>query len=100
MVPPAMRSIPGAYVGCEACGSVCETTLDALVAALPVGRRFRQEHPRMRILPTSEVEHAGVPAFVTRFEAITDSARLEVVSAQDTFEVLAVSESPPTAVRI
>ncbi len=44
----------------------------------------------MRSLPPYEVETDGRPAIVTRFESVTEQARLEVVSARDSYEVLRV----------
>jgi hypothetical protein len=48
----------------------------------------------MRILPPREVEVAGRAALVTHFESVTGSATLDVVSACDTFETLAVDGAP------
>lgn len=99
-VPAPMRSLPGAYITCGHCGAITETTLDALVVALPAGKLFHKEHPRMRILPIREVEMMGLPALVSRFESVTGSASLEVVSARDTLEVLAVDPSPSAPVSV
>jgi len=40
------------------------------------------------------VEVAGRAALVTRFESVTGSATLAVVSARDTFETLSVDGAP------
>jgi hypothetical protein len=49
----------------------------------------------MRELAAYEIETDGRPAIVTRFESVTDPARLEVVSALDTFETLRVYGDHP-----
>jgi hypothetical protein len=60
----------------------------------PAAQRFWRANPRMRILPPREVEVAGRAALVTHFESVTGSATLDVVSACDTFETLAVDGAP------
>jgi hypothetical protein len=40
------------------------------------------------------VEAAGRAALVTSFESVTDGARLDVVSARDTYEILSVHGAP------
>jgi hypothetical protein len=91
--PAAMKMIPGVYVSCAPCGYTPETTLHALVTALPDGRLFQRHHPRMQILPTREIELSGRHALVTRLESVTDSGSLEVVSARDNFEVLVIHQN-------
>jgi hypothetical protein len=51
-------------------------------------------HPRIRTLPEREVEAAGVPALVTAFESMAGRARLEVVSARDSYAVLGIYDTP------
>ena len=80
----------GVYHECECRDSQSWASLDFLTLSLPQGRQFLQEHPRMRSLPPYEVETDGRPAIVTRFESVTEQARLEVVSARDSYEVLRV----------
>ena len=57
---------------------------------LPAGLAFWRAHGRIRTLPDRDVEAAGGPAIVSRFESATGSARLEVVFARDTLEVIGV----------
>ncbi|HEV2459293.1 MAG TPA: hypothetical protein VGS80_13115, partial [Ktedonobacterales bacterium] len=54
--------------------------------------------PRMRALPTREIEFAGRPALVTGFESVAEHAHLALISARDTWEVLRVhgDEQPGT----
>ena len=44
----------------------------------------------MRILPARAVDAAGRSAFLVRVVSATDSAYLEVISARDTFAVIAI----------
>lgn len=47
-------------------------------------------HPRVHQLPYRTIEYAGRLAIVTRFESVTDSASLEVISDYETYEVLRI----------
>ncbi len=69
-------------------------TLAHLMLALPHVRQFWQEHPRIRALPPCEVEVAGQPALVARFESATDPASLAVVIRRDTWEPLGIHGIP------
>jgi RNA polymerase sigma factor (sigma-70 family) len=77
-------------VECAVCGFASIASLAGLVQALPEGRRFWRENPRMRTLPESKVEVEGHPAILTTFESVSDSSRLVVVSRRDNFDVLSV----------
>ena len=96
--PPALKSIPGVFVSCAICGHVPETTLHALIMALPAGRQFQKDHPRTRVLPVRTIELADQSALVIRLESVTDSASLEVVSAQNNFDVLAIHHNPSVTI--
>lgn len=75
-----------------------EVLVHASVACLalwtPEGRRFHRAHPRIRTLPTREVEAGGGPALVTRFESVPDGVRFEAVYARDTFRRLGAHGHP------
>ncbi len=75
---------------CPSCHSMSWGTLDSFVLALPEGRRFWQKHPRIHALPEQYIESNGRAAIVTRFESVTNNARLDVISADDTYEVLGI----------
>src|SRR5262249_54854379 len=80
----------GIYIYCPACedsdsASPWHLTLDTAVA-----QRFWRRHPRMRALPTQELDFAGRPALVTGFESLGESARLQLIQARDTYEILSV----------
>jgi hypothetical protein len=93
-VPPAMRHLRGMYVVCDGCGCANDVSLAGLALWSPAGRRFWRAHPRLRTLPEREVEAAGRAALVTSFESVADAARLDVVSARDTYEILSVHGTP------
>ena len=44
----------------------------------------------LRKLPEREVTAGGHAAIVTSFESVTEQARLDVVSARDTYRVLSI----------
>jgi hypothetical protein len=89
---------PGAWVvgaWCADCDAGCWAYHSELILYLPVGRRFWQRHKRIRALPEREAELDGRPTLVTRFENIAGTARLEVVSARDTLDVVRIHEVIP-----
>lgn len=75
---------------CPSCQCSCLTTLDSMALSLPDGRQFQQVHSRIRTLPTQEIEAEGRLALITRFESVTDSATLTVVSDDATYETLRI----------
>jgi len=85
----------GVYQMCSDCELFNWTSLQSLARALPEGRRFTRDHPRIRILPDVEVEVDGRAAIVTSFESVTDHGRFEVVSTKDTFQVLRINGRRP-----
>lgn len=92
--------VNGVYLACPTCGPMAHVSPWHLTLQAPSALQFWRRHPRMRALPTAEVEHAGRPALVTGFESVQSAARLEIVSARDTYAVLAVSgdlAAPPAA---
>jgi len=85
----------GVYQVCSDCELFNWTSLQGLVRALPEGRHFTREHPRIRMLPDLEVEVDGRAAIVTSFESVTDNGHFEVVSTKDTFKVLRINGRRP-----
>lgn len=61
--------------------------------ALPESRSFWRAHPRMRFLPSRQIEAAGRPAIVAGFEAVAGRSRLEIVYARDTLDVIAIHQN-------
>jgi RNA polymerase sigma factor (sigma-70 family) len=83
------------YVQCAACDEITSSSFGGLMMSLPEVQRFWAEHRRIRtLLPQHEVEIAGHPALVTRFESVTDAARLDVVSRRDTLAEICVHRAP------
>ncbi len=78
---------------CETCRGSFTTTLESLVLELPEGRQFSQAHPRIRTLPSQEVEAEGRRAIVTRHESITSNATLTFVADYETYRVLRIDRS-------
>ncbi|GCE08245.1 RNA polymerase sigma factor [Dictyobacter aurantiacus] len=77
-------------VPCAQCGSASITTLEGLVLQTPQGQKFMRAHPRLRTLPRQEIEVAGRPALLSRFESVTDTAVFTVISDAATYRLLAV----------
>ena len=87
----------GIHVRCERCGETADMHLLGLTLYNQWGRRFWQEHPRLRMLPVRAVEADGRAALVTGFESVTDQACLRVVLACDTYELLSIHSIPSCA---
>jgi len=93
-VPSSQRGRRAIYARCPVCRTACWATLPGLVRRLPEGRRFWRAHPRIRLLPEREVEAAGIAAVVTSFASRTDSARLDVLCADESYAVLSIHTTP------
>lgn len=85
-VPPWGRY--GLHIRCPSCQAMTHATLQGLVLDLPEAQQFWREHPKLRTLPEIEVEIDGRPALVTTRESLGDQARLDVISASNTYQVL------------
>ena len=66
------------------------SSVSGLALAVPGARAFRRDHPRVRALPVQEVDAAGVPGLVIRYENVLGSAGVAVVFDRDTLRVLDV----------
>jgi RNA polymerase sigma factor (sigma-70 family) len=91
-LPGPFRDRYGIFLHCPTCEGLDNTPLSHLTLDLPETRQFWRKHSQMRALPTREIAFAGRPALLTGFESVSDQARLDVISARDTLEVLHVSE--------
>jgi RNA polymerase sigma factor (sigma-70 family) len=91
---PLVRNQPGVHVECVRCREICSSSLAGLVMSLPQVRQFWRENLRMRTLPETEIQIAGRVGLVTSFEAVTTSARLDVISDSDTYEVINIQAVP------
>jgi RNA polymerase sigma factor (sigma-70 family) len=93
--PPGWDDPECIYLLCSRCGYFDGDTWHSLTLSLPQARRFWREHPRMRFLLEREIEVAGSPAVVTGFESLTGSARLEIISLRDTYQVVSINGVAP-----
>lgn len=82
----------GVYTRCSRCDMLSDATSHHLTIDTPQAIAFWRRHPRMRPLPAREIEYGGRPALLTGFESVEDSARLEIISARDTWETLHAEE--------
>ena len=80
----------GIWYACSSCGRRGGASAWHLALDTPTAMRFWRRHPRMRALPIRELAFDGRPALLTGFESCDGNARLELVSARDTYEVLRV----------
>ncbi len=92
--PPIVRGQRYIHARCGGCGAAHWQGLVGLALALPEARRFVRDQRRIRRLPEYNVESAGRAAVVTSFQSVTSPARLDVVSARDTFELLDIHGVP------
>jgi RNA polymerase sigma-70 factor (ECF subfamily) len=73
---------------CARCGLVDDSTAWHLALDTQEAQRFWKRYPRMRALPMRGVEHDGRSAVVTGFEAVGETARLELVSDARDYTIL------------
>lgn len=91
---PADLFLLGVYIACPTCGPRGNASPWHLTLDTPHAMRFWRRHPRMRALPTREIEHGGRAALVTGFESHETADKIEIVSARDTYEVLHIFGDP------
>lgn len=75
---------------CRACGLESGASLWHLLVDTPVVQQFWRRHPRMQALPVREVEVDGRAALLSGFASSDASARLEIIAATHTYELLHV----------
>ena len=85
---PAPILLHGIRIDCPRCGPFDGATPWHLALDTPQAIQFWRRHPRMRALPIQTLEFAGQPAIVTGFESATDRARLDIVAALGSLQVL------------
>ena len=91
LVPDSLLA-RGVYVRCPRCGILDSATCYHLTIDTPQAIAFWRRYPRMRPLPIREIEYAGRAALLTGFESVGEAARVEIVSARDTWETLYAGE--------
>ncbi len=86
----ATQHLCGIRLICRACGAGSSALLSHLLLDTPLVQQFWRRHPRMQVLPVREIEADGRAVLVGGFASIDAGARMEIVSAADTFEILHV----------
>ena len=87
---PEVRGLPGVDAHCPHCRTPRNGSLHAIALAAPAAQAFWREQGRIRSLPLQETVAGGRPALVAGFEGATSSARLDVLFAQDTYEIIEI----------
>ncbi|HEX6122135.1 MAG TPA: RNA polymerase sigma factor [Ktedonobacterales bacterium] len=90
--PRSLREQPGVYIRCARCGWEGAQGISGLLLCLPEGRRFWRRHQRIHLLPRRIVEAEGSAALVTSFVEMSGSARLDIISAVETHQVLRIHQ--------
>ena len=75
---------------CPHCQNACNTTLSGLVLTLPETRAFAHAQSRICTLPAQPLETQGRSALLTRLESVTGNAALNVISDEETYNVLRI----------
>jgi RNA polymerase sigma-70 factor (ECF subfamily) len=88
--PPLPTQIDAAHIRCTACGTLATTARAAMALCMPEGREFWRRRPKIRFHSSPELETNGRAAVVSSLESLTDSARLDVITDRETYEVIAV----------
>jgi RNA polymerase sigma-70 factor (ECF subfamily) len=87
-------SMPSLKVTCLACGSEGAGTVSLVFC--PETLHFWQQHPRMRLLHPRPAVASGRDAILTGFESVTGSARIELILARDTLQILQIMRQDGT----
>lgn len=82
----------GMLVCCVPCDQGGAMRLSNLVLYQPQAWQFWRDHPRLQLLQEHLVEHQGRAALVTSFRSVTEPVQLDVVLAQQTYEVLSMQQ--------
>jgi hypothetical protein len=75
------------------CGAIAWESYEWLVLCHPESQRFQRAHPRIQFAGMYPIETDGRAALVTSYQSVADAARLDVVSAADDLQILAVHDS-------
>jgi RNA polymerase sigma-70 factor (ECF subfamily) len=85
-----IRGWPALHIRCPACGLLETNEIGRLTIDRPETQRFWRQHPHVRTLPPRELEVVGQQAVLMSVESVADSARLDLIWARDTLQVLSV----------
>jgi RNA polymerase sigma-70 factor (ECF subfamily) len=92
--PPLPPQLDVVHIRCAACGALATTARAAMALCMPQGREFWRRHPKIRLHSSPTVEAKGHAAVVSSLESLSDSARLDVITDRETYEVIAIHELP------
>jgi RNA polymerase sigma factor (sigma-70 family) len=87
----APNSVQMLLFTCDRCATLGGASPWHLALDTAEAQRFWRRNPRMRIVPSQEVEYDGRSALLTVFENTESTARLRLVSARATHEILHVA---------
>ena len=93
--PRAQQHPYGIQAACRSCGAESGASLWHLLIDTPVAVQFWRRHPRLHALPVREVEVDGRVALVSGFASHDGTARLEIVSASETYDILHIEGATP-----
>lgn len=82
------------HIHCHACGADSGADIRRLSVDRIETQRFWRAHPRIRTLPPRELEVQGIAAVAVSVESVTESARLDIIWARETLQVLRVHGTP------
>ncbi len=91
---PWRHGLHGIHARCQACRHVDWYALHDLLLCSAEGQRFWREQPRIHTLPAREVDAAGRAALVTSYQGVTQHARLDIVVARDSYDILDIHRLP------
>ncbi|GHO92807.1 hypothetical protein KSF_028550 [Reticulibacter mediterranei] len=80
------------YLVCTHCDYQEYNSLPHMTLNVPEASQFWRKHSRMHWLPAREIDHSGVPVWVSSFQSAADSARLDVLIQRSTMRVLGIYE--------
>jgi RNA polymerase sigma factor (sigma-70 family) len=83
----------GVHFDCAATARWGSVSLSILVLFSSEGRRFWREQQKIHTLPEREIQVEEQPALLTTLQSLSSPARLDVISARDSYDVIAVHHS-------
>jgi hypothetical protein len=87
--PPLPPQLGAIYQHCEVCNAGYSTARAAIALCMPEGREFWRKHPKIHLRSSAQVATEGRTAMITSFASLTDTARLDVLTDRETYEVIA-----------
>lgn len=84
-------SVHGLVARCDACREQAWSSVSGLGLSTPAVRSFRRSHPRVSTAPVRELERAGRPAVLVRYDDVAGTARAEVLFDRATLRIIEAS---------